>query len=48
MACVICDALTVNEIPKHSVWYGTDGRVYIEEACVCDPCLEKDGQNSKD
>ena len=48
MACVECGALTVHEIPKDVIWYGTDGKTYIEHACVCDPCLAKDYPTSSE
>lgn len=37
MACIECGALLVREISP-AIWYGSDGKVYVEEIGLCDKC----------
>lgn len=39
MACVECGALLIHETVP-AFWWSTDGKVYIEEMGLCNPCTE--------
>lgn len=39
MACIECGALTLNQTVA-AIWYSTDGKVYVEEICLCAKCAE--------